>query len=138
MAIQIRASLSIRQGNLSYQSSPSGFTAAMAGEAGPTPGDILVTGNTPVNLSGLDVPGGWARILNKDPTNYVEIGLTINGDFYPIHELLPGEQYVARLSRWLGQEAPGTGTGTAYTGSVQLTLRTIVAPVRVLFEAFDA
>lgn len=136
--IKVRASLAVNNPaqNLRYQNQPQGFSANMLGSAGPTPGDLLVsTAGTQVNFSQLTIMGGWCRIANKDLINYVEIGIEANNIFYPLLELLPGEQIVIRLSRHIQQEAVGTGT---YAGTTSLLLRAEGAPVRVVVEAFDA
>jgi hypothetical protein len=81
--------------------------------------------------------------MNTSATGYVEYG-PYDADthtFYPLGELLPGETYPLRLSRFLGREVGGTGTGTG-TGTggseVKLMLRAVVNPAVCLVEAFDA
>lgn len=41
---------------------------------------------------------GYARFLNIDATNYVEIGSDVTGTFYPLIKLKAGESCVVRLS----------------------------------------
>lgn len=41
---------------------------------------------------------GFARFMNIDATNYVEIGSFVAATFYPLIKLKPGESCVCRLS----------------------------------------
>jgi len=122
----ISSSLTITVGNYRYQSLPGSFAAdvSAAGAAGPTPGSVLasLTGTT-VSLANITNKGGLCRIQNTDLTNFIEVGVydTSLTEFIPILELLPGESFIMRLSRFIGQHA-GAGTGT--TGSdVSLVIR---------------
>lgn len=110
----VRASLAIRTGNLNYQSQPASFQADVAGVKGPTPGALSVSPRgTIVDLSQLTTPG-LCRVQNLSESDYFELGVyDVETDvFYPLLEFLPGESFVMRLSRNLGEEYVGTGTGT--------------------------
>lgn len=133
----IQASLQILTTNLKYRSYPTTFTADVSGEKGPVPGAIsaAVLG-TSVDLSQLTLPG-LCRITNLDATNYVTVGiLDPDGDFYPLAEVLPGEFYILRLSRSLGQSW-GVGTATTDSGCT-LHIQANTAACNVVVEAFEA
>lgn len=143
---QMQVSLQITKddtaGILNYRSYPTQFTADVSGALGPTPGAFIasITG-TDVDLTQLTVPG-LCKITNQDDTNYVTYGIheESTNQFYPLGEVLAGEFYIFRLSRWLGLEwaEPGTGTGTALGSNNKLMIRASTAPVVVLVEAFEA
>jgi len=143
--ITLRSSLQIRQGSLFYQSQPSGFNANMAGSRGPSPGYLTAKQpGTPVDLSQLAKLGGWAVIYNMDPadgrTSFLEVCVydPDTNELYPFAELLPGENFPIRLSRYLGSEF-GLHTGTGPTGSgVKLYLKGVGADVGARVDAFDA
>lgn len=134
---QIRCSLSIRTGSIHYASQPTAFTADVAGRKGPAPGAFTVsTAGTDADLSELTAPG-LCRIQNLDATNYVTFGIWEPDAslFYPLGELLPGETYVLRLSRDLGEQYTSvTGTGVANN---KLRFKADTASVVVLLEAFS-
>ena len=117
-------SLAVKNGNLVYSVSTS-FRPNQTTANGPSPGAVSVT------TSGVDIPlaqlatPGLARIKNLNATNYVTIGLWDSTTFFPLLELLPGEEYVMRLSR------------AALTGQ---TIRAVahVATCIIQFDAFDA
>ncbi len=139
--IRVQSSLQVRKGELDYSSRPTSFNANMAGSRGPTPGMVMCSPTgTDIDLTQLAVLGGVCRIQNLDPTNYIECGpYDPNVTTYlPFIELLPGESYPLRLSRFLGSEmgnVPGTGT----TGSsVRLRIKGVGGTCPVLVEAFDA
>ena len=128
--IQVRASLQIRAGQLIFQSNPTGFNADMATAVpnGPTPGSLSVPlAGINVDLSQLTTPGmcflynvGTGDTDTDDLGNsFVEYGMfdptTAVHEFIPLGEILPGEGYVLRLSRFLGHEM-GTTAGTGTTG----------------------
>ncbi len=133
----VRTSLQLKIGNQNYQSQPTSFQATQVGLGGPTPGQITaLTTGTDVDLSQLVTPG-LCRLMNLDPTNYVEYGIRDpgTGSFYPLGEIQPGETYVLRFSRNLLEAFVGTGT----TGDVnKFTIRASVASCKVLVEAFEA
>jgi len=110
---------------------------------GPTPGVVTVpVDGTDVDLSRLNQLGGFCRIQNLDATNFITVGVAdpANGEFYPIMDILPGETYPLRLSRFLGCRYPilGTGTGTGTAGAdVMLHIRADTAECDALVEAFD-
>lgn len=142
MPTSIRTSLQITSGNLTYQSQPQAFTPDDAPVMfGPTPGAVLIQPNgTIIDLSQLVQPG-LCRIMNIDPTNYVTKGVydQDNSTFYPSEEYLPGESFILRISRQLGEkEAPGTGTGAANTLPTVMMLKANLLPTFVLIEAFES
>jgi hypothetical protein len=143
---QLQVSLQINKndadGVVQYRSYPTQFTADVDGAMGPTPGAFLASiYGTDVDLSELTTPG-LCRISNQDPANYVTFGTCDpeTDKFYPLGEILPGEFYLLRLSRWLGQEYAGSGTGTGTSGAKTNTLRFVAhtAACVVLVEAFEA
>lgn len=140
--ITVQASLSVRSGSLDYRSRPSTFRADVvsATPKGPTPGAITVAvTHTNVDLSQLGTPG-MVWLQNLDAVHYVEVGVYLSwlGLFVPVIELGPGEAYPLRLSRFLGQDlVAGTGTGTADTRVVSLSMKAVGAPCVVRVEAFE-
>lgn len=123
---------------LDYRSQPSSFQADVTGTKGPTPGSISVSiAGTDVDFSQLTTPG-LCRLMNQDPTNFVEYGIREpgTGTFYPLGEILPGETYIIRLSRNLQEEYIGTGTGTSAPTNF-FHLKANVAACNVLVEAFE-
>lgn len=135
---RLQVSLQIRNGTQNYQSRPSAFAADVSSPGGPSPGQITATEEgTDVDLSELTTPG-LCRIMNLDATNYVEYGIREPAtlSFYPLGELLPGESFVLRLSRNLGEEYVGTGTGTSASTNF-LHFKANGDSCRVLVEAFE-
>lgn len=129
-------------GNVNYRSYPTQFDADVDGALGPTPGAILASiYGTDVDLSQLTVPG-ICRLSNQDSDNFVTYGIydPEADKFYPLGELLPGEFYILRLSRDLGWESTGSGTGTGTTGpqTNRLRVQADTAACAVLIEAFEA
>lgn len=111
--LRIQASLQIVNGDFQWSNQPTGITANQAGVPGTFVGAVLVSQNgTDINLSNLTTPGGWCRIFNTDPTNYVTYGVRDpdTNKFYPVGELLAGEFVIIRLSRLLGADIAGTGS----------------------------
>lgn len=134
----IRTSLIIKSGELDYGSKPTAFNADVAGSKGPSPGAITVaTTGTDVDLSELSSPS-LCRLMNLDGTNYVTVGVwdPENSLFFPSLELLPGETYIVRLSRFLQWEF-GTGTGTSGSETNTLRMYADTAACDVLVEAFE-
>jgi hypothetical protein len=145
---QLQISLQISKtddlGIVNYRSYPTQFSADVDGALGPTPGAFLVSlYGTDVDLAELTVPG-LCRVSNQDADNYVSYGIMDpeTGKFYLLGEILPGEFFIFRLSRNLGQEyaSAGTGTGTGTVGANTNVLRFIAntANCVVLVEAFEA
>jgi len=136
---QVRCSLQIVKDPLEYQSKPTMFYADVAGIKGPVPGAFTaaVAPGTDVDLSELTAYG-LCRIMNLDDVNFVDYGIwdTDASKFYPIHRVLAGETYVARLCPDLGGEY-GSGTGTAGSGCT-MRFRADTAAVDVIVEAFEA
>jgi hypothetical protein len=136
---QIQISLNLRSGNLQYQNVPNAFNAVVAGANGPTPGSLLIatTPGTDVNLSELSAVGGFCVLANLDSTNWVEYGIYDAGSslFFPLGEILAGEQYILRLSRNLGKDYPGSGTGVPIGATLRIVANT--ASCRVFVGAFD-
>lgn len=150
MSQEIRCQISLNinntgsGGNVQYQGRPTSFVANMQGNNGPTPGAILVpTHGVNVNFSELTGMGGMCRLMNLDPANFVTWGIfdAVSNKFHPMGEILPGETYVIRTSRDLGQEY-GTGSGTGSGshvpgGNDSLHFRADISPCRVIVECFD-
>lgn len=145
MANEARINSSLQISNvtssaLDYASRPSSFNADVgSGAAGPTPGIVVATvQGVSVDLTKITTPGGFCRIINLDPTNFVEVGIwdPEGATFYPLMELLAEEFYVIRLARNLQQEY-GTGTGTTGAGTNRLRLKADTASCDVVVEAFD-
>lgn len=138
--ISVTASLTISKDNLSYQNSPRSFRADMTTAAGPTPGLVVATplGQT-VDLSLLTTPGMCCITNINDGDVYVEVGIwdVTNSIFFPLMEVLPGESYVIRLSRSLGLEEAGAGSGSTGSGN-SLMLRCNSQTANVKVEAFEA
>lgn len=141
----IQSGLTLRVGNLEYQSKPATIRADVGsnGPAGPTPGYVLATlTGALIDLTKLINLGGLVWVQNTDPTNFIEICVydPDSTKFYSFMELLPGEAFAWRMSRNYQNEF-GAGTGT--TGSnVQFYAR--VDPTQPLgttawlrFDAFN-
>lgn len=137
----VSSSLTIRKGSLDYRSQPSQFTATVSGTIGPTPGAITVnaSGGVSVDLSQLTTPS-LCRIQNLDTSNVIDVGVwdPETTKFYPLLELLPGESFALRLSRNLGEESGGSGTGTSGATTNRLRLRSNIGSCVALVEAFEA
>jgi hypothetical protein len=133
----ITSQLVIRKGHITYQSQPAGFTADVDGTNGPTPGAVTATvAGTVVSLAQLDNPG-LCRVMNIDATNFVTVGVDDGLRFFPLMELLPGESYVFRLSRYLNEEFTDTGTGTNSDVNY-LMVKADTASCVVVVEAFES
>jgi hypothetical protein len=132
---EIRSSMTINHTNLDYRSYPTSFKADVTGELGPTPGAFTATvQGTDVSLAELTVPG-FCEIANLDDTNFVEVGIYDDGGFHPLMEVGPGERYVIKLSRNVGEQF-GTGTGTTDTGTT-LRIKADTASCAVFVGAFE-
>jgi len=124
---RVTSGINISKGYLVYDAKPASFVAAVAGVKGPTPGQLAVsTSGTDVSFAQLASPGGLCRLMNLDATNYVTYGIWTGATFCQLGELLPGESYVLRLSR-------GLGDGAGHT----LRLKANAAACNCLVEAFD-
>lgn len=139
--IRVNLSLQINRYPTQYQSRPTSFNDDMTGFRGPTPGIVLALTHpgTAVDLSKLDVPGGWCRIQNLDQTYPVDIGVfdTVTNKFYPMCRLKAAKQFILPLAPTLGH-ATGTGSGTSPGDADQLYLKAVgTSPIQVLVEAFD-
>lgn len=116
-----------------------GFKATVVGSKGPVPGAVTIsTDGTDIDFSQLVTPG-LATIKNMDSTNYVEYGIwePATSLFYPIGEILPGEEYPIRFSRNLQEEYIGTGTGTSAPTN-RLRFKANNAACVVMIGAFEA
>jgi hypothetical protein len=134
---------------LDYRSTPTSFNADVDGTKGPTPSAIRVsTAGTDVSLAEItgigDTPGlCWLSNLDTttdDDTHYVEYGIydPLTFTFYPLGELLPGECYAFRLSRFIESElGTGTGTGTISSDVPRLRFKAHGAAVDVRVDAFS-
>lgn len=143
--IQVRSSITITKAldanntyQEKYQSPVQGFTKSKDNVGGPTPGmlTVPVTGIA-VDLSAIGTPG-LCEITNKDPTNFVTVGIKdpLIEDFYPMLEIGPGESWVVPLSRSIREDWSTTGTGT--TGKIkQLWAEANVAACKVVFNVFE-
>lgn len=155
---QVRVSFNIR-GPVSQQvqTNPGNFQADVSQDGGPDPGGFLATkAGSDVSFINLTQPG-LCFIMNLGvdangnslfPTTgegqynwpyWVEVGLfdhTTN-QFYPLIELLPGEQYVMRVSRFINTEI-GTGSGThAGADVVTMRVKAVGANSRVTVQCYE-
>lgn len=136
--ITVRASLQVNNGNQQYQSRPTSFRANQTNAGGPTPGGFTATTDgVNVSLTSLTTPG-LCFLQNLDTVNYVQFGIwdADVSKFYPLGELLPGEGYVLRLARTIGQEYTGTGT-TSTDSNQSLRLKGIGGACRVIVQVFE-
>jgi hypothetical protein len=136
--ITARVSLTVRNGNLTYQTQPTGFSADQRVAKGPSPGAITVTtAGTDVSFAQLSQPA-WCRLMNLDPTNFVQWGVydVANGLFHPVGVLRPGQMALFELSPNLGEEYTGAGTGTT-APLTTFRVKADTASCVVLVEAFD-
>jgi len=134
--ITISVNAQVRNGNLIDQTT-SNYRADQNGLGGPTPGALLIsTAGEDVTLTDLTTPG-LCVVQNIDETNYVEMGVHDGTLFHPFIEIQPGETYVFRFSRNLGEEDDVAGTGT--TGTVNtIFARANTAPAWILVKAYEA
>lgn len=122
--IAVAVSLQVNQPAIkqNFQSLPQSFTANQINAGGPVPGTVKASpgGVQPV-FTPLIQPG-MCVMQNLDPVNYVTVGIwdSTTSAFYPLFEMLPGEQIIGRLSRFLGQELAGTGTHEGHAAHLQI------------------
>jgi hypothetical protein len=142
---QVRASLQVRKGNLTYISQPTSFLASVntANPIGPTPGSFNVpNAGIDVDLSKLTAKGGLARIGNNEAPSapgFITYGIKdlTTGYFYPVHDIYPGENYIVRISQFIGEEETGTGTFTpGHTAALHMKAEGVASAVGIV-EAFD-
>jgi hypothetical protein len=139
----IRISLGVRSGNVQYQNARTAFRADMGTPKGPTPGVVTCSTNgTDIDLSQLVEPG-LCLLENLDDTNFVEVGIYDpnggpgdEGLFVPMIELLPGELYVVRLTRNLGEAYPSGSPGTD-APTRRLRVKANTSPCDVGVYAFE-
>lgn len=116
------------------------FAVDVDGAAGPTPGLVSIsTSGTDVDFSRLTYPG-LVRFKSLDATNYVDVGAyePATGVFYPLFEVGPGESYVHKLSRNLGEQWGGTVTGTGTDAENNtIRMRANGAAVNMYVGAFE-
>lgn len=145
--IRVSSTIQIRKGSLVHVPQPSSFTADIVGEAkGPSPGAISVSPTgTDVDLNEIENPGVcWIQNLDQDEAdggsgNYITYGIWDPelSRFYPLGEILPGEFYFLRLSRFI-QEEVGTGTGTVGgSSSNRLRLYSNASEINARVEVFE-
>lgn len=113
------------------RSYPTTFTATVTEGKGPTPGAIAVTTvGVDVDLSQL-ATYGFCELRNQASVGEVMVGIWNGTTFYPFKDLLPGENYVIRLSDHLGDEFE-TGTGTTGNGNtLRIKAKTVTCNVYV-------
>lgn len=135
----VRISLNIRKSanNIDFRSNPTQFRANVDGAKGPTPGALTIsTSGEDVSFAELTTPG-LCFFHNQDPTNYVSLGIWDGVEFLPLFELMPGEFYVMRISRFLGTSFGAVpGTGSTDSGNT-LRLKAHTAPCVVVVGAFE-
>jgi hypothetical protein len=134
----VRCGFSLSKGSQDYRPQPTQFNADQVGVGGPTPGYMIATEDgVDVNLSALTTPGIY-RIQNLDATNYVEVGVWDDTArvFYPFHEVLPGESWPGRLSRFIQSEFGGTGTGDT-PATTRLRVKGIGGDCPIVIEVFE-
>lgn len=140
----IRVGLSIRLGSTHYDPKPTVFRSDVSDPVrGPSPGFVLVPqGGVDIEFTDLTSPS-LCRIANLEDAgngNYVTYGIhdPQTGKFYPLGEVLPGEFYPLRLSRFLeGEYGTGTGSGTSGPSTNKLRLKAALGPAGVTLDAFD-
>ena len=134
--ITVNLNVVVRKGNLAETVSAN-FRATQTGTGGPTPGVLSIsTAGEDVTLTDLVTPG-LCVVQNVDSTNYIEMGVHDGAVFHPFLELQPGESYVFRFSRNLGEEDNVAGTGT--TGTIHtIFARANTAAAWLLIKAFEA
>lgn len=136
--ISMQVRVRIANGNLKYNNPVTSYTIDMSGAKGPTPGAIAVpTSGVDVYLSQLTTPG-ICVFTNLDATNFVEVGIKDpqTNVFYPLMEIGPGESYPIKLTRNLGEQYSGSGTGTTSPENY-LRLKANTAACNVQVEAFE-
>lgn len=122
----IQCRLSIIKDNLEYANRPGFFSADVSGILGPTPGSfVATTAGVDVDLTNLTVPG-LCVITNYDAANFVEVGIWDGSVvFYPLMDVLAGEQYALRLS------------ASVEAGGASLRVRANTANCNISVEAFE-
>lgn len=100
--IKVTASLECTNGNFSLpKQGGTQLSIAQTNRGGGVPGLMLATtGGVDVTTTGITTLG-WCRLVNTDPTNYVEWGPKSGGTFYPIGRMLPGESALFRLGQYV-------------------------------------
>lgn len=133
----VLASVRIIRGNLRYQNQPTSFQVDVDTTVGPSPGAIAVpTDGVDVYFDQISEPG-ICVIRNLDQDNYVEVGIKDpqTDTFYPMIEVGPGETWPMKLSRNLGEQYAGSGTGTTAPENY-LRLKANGASCIVIVDAF--
>lgn len=136
--IRVVIQVQVAKGNLYYQNPIRQFTENMTGTKGPTPAAIAVpTSGVDVYFNQLTTPG-LCIITNLDATNYVEVGIRDpqTSLFYPLMEVGPGKSWPIYLSRNLGEQYTGSGTGTT-TPENYVRLKANGAACNVQVDAFE-
>lgn len=136
--VTIVVNMVVRKGNLSRNHS-AGYSADMAGTKGPSPGAVTVgIAGTDIDFSQITRPS-LCWLTNLSTVSIVEYGIwdPEGAKFFPLGELLPGEQFPIRLSRRLQSEV-GTGTGTFGGGATnRLRMYAMTQASDVIVEAYE-
>lgn len=148
--VTVVSSLLILSGKVQARPQPTTFRADCdpLTAKGPTPGAVACSLiGTLIDLSQLTTPGfcRFQNLYNTDngATNaYIEVGIydqtaAVN-KFYPLFELMPGETFILRLSRFIGQEFGTAASGTAAAGSDnRLMAKSVNVVQNLLVEAYQ-
>lgn len=135
----VTCQLTVRKGKLNYMSSPTAtFQFDVSTAKGPSPGMVVVpTTGRDIYFSELTTPGE-CFFMNLDDINYVEVGIYDPQTklFYPFMELGPGQGRSIPLTRNLGEQYSGSGTGTT-TPENYLRIKANGASCNVIVDAFE-
>lgn len=135
--IQVRASLTVRNGNQQFISNPQSCQDDQTGI-----GRECIT--VQASLSGTDVtftltdPGWYAIACIGTEADYVEYGIWDPqlAVFHPWGEVSPGDVSVGKFSRNFGEEYAATGTGTM-TIKNNLRVKAYGAACKVQIDAVE-
>lgn len=140
--VTVRSSIQITSTELNWRSPfTEQFRADMTGRRAPSPGGLVVTpAGVDVDLSEISSPSLYEIANLDDPTtgNLITMGIWDGTEFYPLLEVLPGESYTGRLSRYLTTSiGAGSGTGTYDTGTYTLRLKSDYENVNAYIGIFE-
>lgn len=141
--IQLRQTIQINKGNLRYFPRSEAILADFETDEpqGETPGGILIPEDgMDIDFAEITNFGGIIHFKNREAAGgpyftYGKYDPSVS-KFHPVHDVLPGEEYVARLSRWLLAEFAGTGTGSSGSNST-FYVKAFGGPCRAYIGAFD-